>query len=267
MVAPVEEGEIRVGVAHTDDQRIEFEVHGVQKLGAEQLPAVGEQPLEPRRGEQAFRPPVHGEPEDHGVDRDVRELLRHERPDPEAPAGHRDAERGGEERAAERGEEEALELQGLGHVGLLHVLHTRDHERQPQHAQDGREGRRAVHPGDQRREKEEQGVEQHAEAQVEPEHRGEIQIVRVLFLDQGVGHPAVHKDQQDGGKDRHLGDGAVLRGVEDAGEHHRDREGHELRAAAFKKAPYQVGDDFGFVILCASDTTGADGAGRASGRC
>ena len=90
-------------------------------------------------------------------------------------------------------------------------------------------------------------VEQ-AEADIKIEYRGEVQIVRILFLDQGVRHAAVHEDQQDGGDDQNLADDAVDLGVEDPGQHDGDNKADQLRAAPLKKAPDQIAEHFASVI-------------------
>ena len=176
-----------------------------------------------------------------------------QRPDAEAPVGHGDAQHAGHQRAAQSGEEETLELQGLGHIGLLHVIQARHHHQQAQHPQDGHIAHVLIVAGDEGRGQEQPGVEQQAEAQIEEEDGGKIHIVRILLLNKRVGHAAVGKDPQDG-DDRHDdGDISGGAGAQLPGQHDAHYDVHRLGAEALKKAPYEVGDNFGLFIHGAFD--------------
>ena len=156
--------------------------------------------------------------------------------------GQGDAQGRGKEGAAQGGEEEALELQGFGHIGLLHVLDAGHHHREAQHPHDGRELRLLVQHGDPGRGQEEQQIEDQAEDQIEIENGGKIQVVRVLLLDEGVAHARVHEDHQNGGDGRDLHDRPVQGRVQQPGQHDGDGEGHQLGAEALGKAPEEIAD-------------------------
>ena len=243
LVRAVIEGEIRRGVAQADDELVELEVGRVQKLGHEELPTVGDEPAEALPGEHALRLPAHGEPEDGGVDRDVQQILEHQRPHAVAEIRERYADGGGKDRPAEGREEEAAKLHGLRHIGLLDVLHAGHHDRKPQHPHHGHELQIAVDAADEGGREEQPRVQQQAEAEIEVEHRGVVQIVRVLLLDQGIGHTAVDKDLQNGRDRRHEGDCPIERGVEKPRQHDRHDEVHHIGAAALHQAPNEIGDN------------------------
>ena len=243
LVALVEEREVRRRVAQADDELVELEIGGVQKLGDQELPAVGDEALKALPGEHALGPPAHREPEDRGVDCDVQKLLENQRPDAVAQIGERDAHSGGEDRPAEGRKEEAAKLHGLCNISLLHVLDAGDDDREAQHAHHGDEGHVVINAADQRRGKEEARVQHQAEDEVKVKDGGIIQIVGVLLLDQGVGHAAVHENLENGGDGRDQGDAAVERGLQQAGENQRDDEIHHIGAAALHEPPYEIGDD------------------------
>ena len=99
-----------------------LEIDGVQQSGHKDLPAVGDQALQPFQGEDPARLPANRQPENRGVDGGVEHLLRDQRPDAEAAIGHGNADDGGEHRPAESGKEEAAKLHRLCHIGLLDVF-------------------------------------------------------------------------------------------------------------------------------------------------
>ena len=98
-----------------------------------------------------------------------------------------------------------------------------------------------IEGGDQRSGKKDQRVQDKAHAHVKKENRGEIQIVRVLFLDQRIAQPAVDKHVQYAGKYEHDRNRSVNGGIEQACQDKGHDERDSLRTAAFQKTPEQIG--------------------------
>ena len=239
--------ELLLGIAFADHQGVDLQIQRVEEGCRQQLPAVGEQALQALGGEHFFRPPADREPEDQGIDGKVAQLQRHQGPDAEAEIDHRDAQRAGEQRPSKGREEKALELHGLGHVGQLHIIEAGDHHQQAQHPEDRHIALLLIEHRDPRRREKQPQIQQQAEAEVEEKHRREVQIVRILLLDQGVGHAAVGKHLQDVDDRQHHGDLAGGAGAQLARENDAHHDVEQLRAETFKKTPEEVARDFASV--------------------
>ena len=247
VAALVELPELLLGIAFADHQGVDLQVQRVEEGGRQQLPAVGEQALQALCGEHFFRPPADCEPQNQGVDGKVAQLQRHQGPDAEAEIDHRNAQRAGEQRSPQRCEEKALELHGLGHVSQLDIVQSRYHHQQAQHPEDGHIALLLIEHRDPRCREKQPQIQQQAEAEVEEKHRREIQIVRILFLDQGVGHAAVGKHLQDVDDRQHHGDLAGGAGAQLARENDAHHDVEQLRAEALKKPPEEIACDFASV--------------------
>ena len=240
LAAPVAEGQVLRRVDPPDNQLPDLPVYRVQQRRKQQLPSVGKQGLQPGQGEHPLRMPFHRDGQDHRVRQHVEQLLPHQGPYPQALQRHGDAHRRRSQGSPQGGEEEFPELHVPGNPRLVHVLDPGDHHLQPQHPQHRAKQLLPVEGGDQRRREVQHAVQHHAPAYVEPEHAGEVQLVRVLLLDQGVPQPAVHKNVQDGDEHRHHGDEPVLLRQQDPRQHQLHQQLHALGAYPFRQPPQEV---------------------------
>ena len=127
-----------------------------------------------------------------------------------------------------------------GYVSLLDILYTGDDQRQAHHTHQRDQLRHPVEFRDPDGNKEHADVQQNADRKVEVEYGGEIQIIRIFFLDQRIAHTAVHKDLQDRGEHRYEGGDAVHRRIKQTRKDKGDDKGDALSAGTFQKAPDQI---------------------------
>ena len=84
-----------------------------------------------------------------------------------------------------------------GHIRLLHVFQSGYEKHETQHPDKGGKLRHIIKGSDKRRGEEHNQVEQRAHGDIEPEHAGKVQFIRVLFLNERVAHATVDKDLHD----------------------------------------------------------------------
>ena len=183
-------------------------------------------------------------PQNRSIHSRVGKLLCHQCPNPEAPKRQHNTKYAGRHGAAKSRKEEALELHRLFDVGFLHVLQPCHDKRQPQHPQNRRQPGFPEHRRQPRRQQKQRQIQKQAEEDIKIKDRRKIQVVRILFLDEGVGHAAVNKYQQNSGNHRHLADGAVHGWLQKPLQNDGHQKGDNLRTAALQKTPEKAGKDF-----------------------
>ena len=153
----------------------------------------------------------------------------------------------GKDRSAQCRKKETLELHGLGHVGQLNVVQTGNDNQQPKHPEDGHIALFAVQCRNGGCRKEQTEIKQYAEGQVKEEDRRIIQIIRVLFLDQGVGHSAVGENLQNIDNRQHHRDLPRWSRTELPRENNAYDDVEQLCAETLKEAPEEVAGDLATV--------------------
>ena len=207
--------------------------------GAEKVPgAEGKEALQPLSGKPEGNFQTGGEEQYQRVNQTVGHFLCHQRPGAKATQGHKNAHEGGNHRADDGGKEEFPELQMAGGVSGQDGLEGVDKEGQRHDPDHGDQGRLAVKTGDQRRAQEHARVHDRRHGKGRPQHGGIVQLVRVLFLDQGgiesAGnkHVAQHKEN---GNDAHK---AVILRHQDPGKNHGDHQRHKPCADPLRHRPH-----------------------------
>ena len=127
------------------------------------------------------------------------------------------------------------------------LVESRDDHQQAQYPEDRHIALLLIeHRNPRCREKQPQ-IQQQAEAEVKEEYRREVQVVRILLLDQGVCHAAVGEHLQDVDHRQHHGDLAGRAGSQLARKDDAHHNVEQLRAEALKKPPEEVACDFASV--------------------
>ena len=242
-------GQIRICIPEPDDQLPALGVGGIQQGRDQQLPAIGNEPLEPVPGKGPYGPPLYGEPQHHAVYQQVYQPLPYQRPKFITAAGHGDTRYGSGGRAAQSGKKEAFKLQGLGHIRLLHIGEAGKDHRKTQYPYDRCQGFVFISPGDDGSQEKQSSIQKQAEHHVEIEYGGIVQLIRFFFLDKGVGHAAVYKNLQQGGDHRDQRKLPISVRGKEPGQNDGYDKSHALSAASFCETPEEVGGYFLFIIV------------------
>ena len=167
-------------------------------------------------------------------------MLHRQRPDAPAPVSQENAHGRRRQRAAQGGKKEPFKEHVPGHIGMLDILHAGDHQRQSAEAHQCGQFLPAKEGGNDRSRGKEAAIEHQAHDDAEIEHRGEVQIVGILFLDQGIAEAAVHKGLQNCGEGRHQRQRSVNRRVQQPRQHDGDHKRDSLGTAPLQKAPEHI---------------------------
>ena len=244
----VVESQIGGRVSLSNQEAAEFLVSRFDQGRDQQLPSIGEQSLQAFQGKHPLRTPFHRDPQDDCVNGRVEQVLRHQRPHTVSPVCHPNAYHGGPDRSPERGKEEPLEQHIAAYISLLDVLDPGDNQSQAENSDKRYQFGPSIEAGNQRSRKEHGQVEGRTHDDVEIKYGREIQIIRVLLLDQRVAHPAVHENLHDHGEYRNQGNRSVHRRVQQARKNNGYDKCDSLRAGSLKKTPQHIAG-YGFSFL------------------
>ena len=170
------------------------------------------------------RLPVVGNQQHHGVDKAVGEILRHQRPCAHAHISHRNTYDGRQHGSKGGRDEKTLEQHALLNPRTLNAVHSGYQQSQAEHAENGLNNIHLIEARDGRRSQKNYGIEQKRRGDTAAEHRINVHLICILFLNNGITKATGDNRIAEGDKDHHNRDHAIVFGGEQTCQHNGDDE-------------------------------------------